>query len=481
MKKFAKEFEYHKVIQYNMSKLSWTTITTIIDKVKNEEERLYYIQKTLENSWSRKTIIQQIELNLYKNPDILRTKENTVKKASQPSKKEIVENSDNDENSSKASSQTLVEEIIENSDTNKKDTKKSSKSSNKKIVENSDNNENSSKAPSQTSVEEIIENSDTNKKDTKKSSKSSNKKIVENSDNDENSSKASSQTSVEEIIEDSDINKKDTKKSSKSSNKEFVENSDNDENSSKAPSQTSVEGITKDSNDNKINFTFNQALYPVNITEESFLYSLLNITNKLSPSLNASTDAQTYNNLLTVLQILLSIVPNNENVSKTSSLVAEPINADLIMQNTTSEKKNTNVKIVDNDTLLISEIKGKVFLPYKVSELEATLKKDKQYKSLTDLIEKKYIVPLNQYKNSVFSRYKETFKLMRDREKSSLFQAINLGIELSTNSLLNPAVISACKNLNELNIYLDYLENDEIEQFDIFKIRYEMLPTATTN
>lgn len=49
MKKFAKEFEYDSILQHNVAKLPWTTITTIMDKIKDEEERLWYAEKTLEN------------------------------------------------------------------------------------------------------------------------------------------------------------------------------------------------------------------------------------------------------------------------------------------------------------------------------------------------------------------------------------------------------------------------------------------------
>ena len=45
MKKFAKEFEYDSILQHDVSKLPWTTITTIMDKIKDEQERLWYAEK----------------------------------------------------------------------------------------------------------------------------------------------------------------------------------------------------------------------------------------------------------------------------------------------------------------------------------------------------------------------------------------------------------------------------------------------------
>lgn len=44
------------------------------------------------------------------------------------------------------------------------------------------------------------------------------------------------------------------------------------------------------------------------------------------------------------------------------------------------------------------------------------------------------------------------------------------------NYSLNPAVIAACRNEDELDIYLDCLEENELEQFDIFDIKYVSAP-----
>jgi len=49
-------------------------------------------------------------------------------------------------------------------------------------------------------------------------------------------------------------------------------------------------------------------------------------------------------------------------------------------------------------------------------------------------------------------------------------------MELSRLRNLHPAVIAACKNLDELDIYLDYLNNNELDKFTIFNIQYDILP-----
>ena len=68
---------------------------------------------------------------------------------------------------------------------------------------------------------------------------------------------------------------------------------------------------------------------------------------------------------------------------------------------------------------------------------------------------------------------------MRKREHSSFLEAIDLGTELAFNYNLHPAIISACKNLDELDIYLDYLDTGGTDKFDCFKIIFELAPMIT--
>lgn len=139
------------------------------------------------------------------------------------------------------------------------------------------------------------------------------------------------------------------------------------------------------------------------------------------------------------------------------------------------EAKQEEIK--DNNTLIISETQNKVILPYKVEELKEILEKQKnKYYSLQDVINYEFTVPLSKYKNVAIARFREAFNLMRNKEKASLYKSFDLGLELMWNTLLNPAVITACKNLDELDIYLDYLDSNEIEKFKIFNVKYEIAP-----
>ena len=132
----------------------------------------------------------------------------------------------------------------------------------------------------------------------------------------------------------------------------------------------------------------------------------------------------------------------------------------------------------DNDTLIISEEDNKVILPYKLSEVERQYKKNKKkYSSVKDLIQNEYIIPSDNFKNPIKSRFREAYQLIKKKEHGHLKEAIELGFELMFQSNLNPAVIAACKNLKELDIYLDCLDDNELDKFSCFNIVYNVPPT----
>ena len=132
----------------------------------------------------------------------------------------------------------------------------------------------------------------------------------------------------------------------------------------------------------------------------------------------------------------------------------------------------------DNDTLIISEEDNKVILPYKLSDVERQYKKNKKkYSSVKDLIQNEYIIPTENFKNPIKSRFREAYQLIKKKEHGHLKEAIELGFELMFQSNLNPAVIAACKNLKELDIYLDCLDDNELDKFPCFNIVYNVPPS----
>ena len=163
---------------------------------------------------------------------------------------------------------------------------------------------------------------------------------------------------------------------------------------------------------------------------------------------------------------------HKENTKQKEQKIAEEPPA---LTNTDSNNSiENNDLIYPENTLIISEISKTVLLPYKKSELDNL---EDVSVNKNDLIREKYVVPIEKYKSPALSRFREAFKLMRNIEKKSMIEAIDLGIELSLNSKLHPAIISACRNLNELDIYLDYLASDQTDKFNCFSIKFEITPS----
>jgi len=165
-------------------------------------------------------------------------------------------------------------------------------------------------------------------------------------------------------------------------------------------------------------------------------------------------------------------VENNVEINKTEETPSTNIDS---FDETT--QTNCNNELEEN-TLIISETRGKVFLPYNISEVTKIQNANpNEYSNVMEVIEKNYTIPFESFKNFPIARFREAFKLVKNVEKKSIKDAFNLGMELLFNYNLHPAIIAACKSLDELDIYLDYLETGEIDKFKIFNIKYEIAPT----
>ena len=124
------------------------------------------------------------------------------------------------------------------------------------------------------------------------------------------------------------------------------------------------------------------------------------------------------------------------------------------------------------NSLIISEISGNIILPYYINDL--TNIKNKTYEQI---IQENYTIPVDLFKPAFIARFREAFKLAHNKEKKSVAFSLNLATELIFNYNLHPAIITACRNLDELDIYLDCLENNETEKFKCFNIIFKIPPT----
>ena len=203
-------------------------------------------------------------------------------------------------------------------------------------------------------------------------------------------------------------------------------------------------------------------LYEVNIYLSNILLKILTTFQDIE-----EIDIDDFNSkYLEINKIILN------NIIKIDSILKEVLEKSFDIEKQ-EEEIDLEYKVdYPEETLIISEKEGKVILPFSIESLI----KEKDEKDINEVINEKYTVPIDTYKNTARSRFKEAFKLMRKKEKESIKNSLALGTELFFNYNLHPAIISACRNLDELDIYLDCLEENEIDKFDCFKIVFDVAP-----
>ena len=144
------------------------------------------------------------------------------------------------------------------------------------------------------------------------------------------------------------------------------------------------------------------------------------------------------------------------------------------------KKEEIQSESIEENTLLISESLQKVILPFSNSELEEyVIQYPSHFNNTQDVIDKVFTIPLKAFNNPAIARFRETFRLMREKENASIKDALDLALELMFNYNLYPAIITACRNLDELDIYLAYLDTGEVDKFKIFNIVYQLSPTLS--
>ncbi len=105
------------------------------------------------------------------------------------------------------------------------------------------------------------------------------------------------------------------------------------------------------------------------------------------------------------------------------------------------------------DSLIISEITGEVILPFTHT-----------------------VVDINEFKNPVSSRFREGYRLSREREHEGVLMSISIGLKLCFKSDIHPAIIRACRDFDDLDTYLFYLGNNQADYYPNFKILYKSYP-----
>ena len=212
-------------------------------------------------------------------------------------------------------------------------------------------------------------------------------------------------------------------------------------------------GVENNKNDIKAN------LVEYNKKKDEFFDKILKFENLYSFITNSTID--------------LSLKTFNKKSAKIPSIL--PISED-------KNKVNVELEPYDHNILVISEKEQKAYLPFFYNDVINIYNSSNNiYQTLEDVIEDLYIVPLDAFKSSTLSRFREAFHLIREKEKGSIMQALDLALELMFNYNLNPIIITACRNLEELDIYLDCLYNNQLDLFNCFEIKYEIMPQMKKN
>ncbi len=84
MAKFQAEFPDFEIVQTLSAQLTWSHNITIMDKVKDREQRLWYLDSCLKNGWSINVLAHQIELNLYERQALPHKVQNYADKLASP-------------------------------------------------------------------------------------------------------------------------------------------------------------------------------------------------------------------------------------------------------------------------------------------------------------------------------------------------------------------------------------------------------------
>lgn len=206
----------------------------------------------------------------------------------------------------------------------------------------------------------------------------------------------------------------------------------------------------------------------------------MNIINTLIRDYNSLSEnfQNNYNNNILKINNNTIIIENYIYMSLHFFELSLPLSTSNVTDNNrlketkTHFNENNNSKFREN-CLIISETTKNIILPHYIDDLKNINIKNKTYEQI---IQENYTLPIDLFKPAFVSRFREAFKLAHYKEKKSIAFSLNLATELMFNYNLHPAIITACRNLDELDIYLDCLENNETEKFKCFDIIFEIPP-----
>jgi predicted nuclease of restriction endonuclease-like (RecB) superfamily len=84
MRKVAEQYDNVEFVQQVVAQIPWAHNLVIMEKIKYIQERIWYINKTVENGWSRNILAHQIESKLYEHQCVSVKTTNYTEKLAKP-------------------------------------------------------------------------------------------------------------------------------------------------------------------------------------------------------------------------------------------------------------------------------------------------------------------------------------------------------------------------------------------------------------
>jgi len=143
-----------------------------------------------------------------------------------------------------------------------------------------------------------------------------------------------------------------------------------------------------------------------------------------------------------------------------------------------NEDTSIDLEVKDNLELRVSEREQKVYLPYTKSEVMELLENyPEEYKNERDVIEQEFICDISIYnKHPVLARFREAYSLSRNKEMKSTIDSLKFAMDMMFKSYINPTIIAAVKSQKQLETYIECLQNNKMDNFNYFCIKFEVNP-----
>ena len=209
-----------------------------------------------------------------------------------------------------------------------------------------------------------------------------------------------------------------------------------------------------------------------NSTYYSFMDSLFAYINVTFPEITVDNNieqkkmSELYKSQITIDELFNEDQESNneqEAVVSEDTTSTEENKEEVQSQDVTEESNDSEERV-----LFISYKENYAILPYSTQDLERYFSDNpEKYSSLQDIIDKEYTISLENYTSSI---YDECISVAKKSPDYNTLKAIKFANNAKRIENANPLVIKACRNLDEVEKYLDCLENNTLDSFDLFKI-----------